>query len=68
MAQWQIVLDHMRKYGGITSNEAFVKYGITRLSDVIFKLRERGYVIDTIPQSSKNRFGKKVHYALYKLF
>lgn len=68
MAQWQIVLDHMRKYGGITSNEAFVKYGITRLSDVIFKLRKKGYVIDTVPQCNKNRFGKKVHYALYKLF
>lgn len=68
MAQWQIVLDHMRKYGGITSNEAFVKYGITRLSDVIFKLREKGYVIDTVPQCNKNRFGKKCHYALYKLF
>lgn len=67
MAQWQIVLDHLREYGGITSNIAFKKYGITRLSDIVFKLRGKGYVIDTITQSSKNRFGKKVHYALYRL-
>lgn len=48
------VLDHMRKYGSITSMTAFEMYNITRLSAKIFNLREEGYNIVTIRETSKN--------------
>ena len=39
------VLHHMEKYGGITSYEAFVEYGITRLASRICELRKMGVPI-----------------------
>lgn len=59
------VLAHLRKYGRITSNEAFTWYGITRLADVIFRLRKDGYEIITMDTESVNRYGEKCHYATY---
>lgn len=59
------VLVHLRNYGKITSNEAFTWYGITRLADVIFKLRKDGYEIETIDTESVNRYGEKCRYATY---
>ena len=59
------VLAHLRKYGRITSNEAFTWYGITRLAAVIFMLRKDGYDIETIDTESLNRYGEKCRYATY---
>ena len=59
------VLAHLRKYGRITSNEAFTWYGITRLAAVIFMLRKDGYEIETIDTESVNRYGEKCRYATY---
>ena len=42
------VLEHLQKYGYITSLEAIELYGATRLSDIIFRLRKRNYNISTI--------------------
>lgn len=42
------VLEYLDEHPtGITSMDAFREYGITRLSAVIFRLRERGYGIVT---------------------
>ena len=46
--QTEVVLDFMEKFGGITSMQAY-RLGITRLADVVFKLRKAGVVIETIP-------------------
>lgn len=35
------VLEHLQKYGSITSWEAIDKYGATRLSAIIFNLKSR---------------------------
>lgn len=53
--QEQIVLAHMKRCSrkGITSMEAFSKYGITRLSGRIFELRKKGYDIITIRERTK---------------
>ena len=62
------VLRHMRKYKrGITSMDAFSKYGITRLSARVFTLRERGFDIETIMEVGKNDDGNTVQYARYVL-
>lgn len=59
------VLAHIRQYGKITSMEAFTWYGITRLADVIFKLRKDGYEIVTQETVGKNRYGEDCRYATY---
>ena len=63
----QKVLEHLQNNGCITSLEAIEKYGATRLSDIIFKLRKRGYNIDTIDLPFVDRFGTKSHYGKYVL-
>ena len=64
--QKQEVLRHIKKYGSITSMEAFEKYGITRLSAIIYILR-REYEIVTIMRTSINRYGNEVNFAEYRL-
>lgn len=59
------LLSHFERFGAITSLEAFQKYGITRLSAVIFDLRDLGYKIDTILIDGENRYGEAVRYGKY---
>lgn len=66
MTQCVRVLDYMREYGSITSLEAFRDLGITRLSGVIFELRKI-YPINSITESSRNRYGEKTSYSRYYL-
>lgn len=65
--QNQIVLGHMRMYGGISSFTAFEKYGITRLAARIHDLRDQGHVIETHNVTRKNRHNNPVTFALYTL-
>lgn len=54
------VLNHMLKYGGITSMQAFEMYHITRLSGRIHDLRREGWDIITDMVTSEDtgtRFG-----------
>ena len=46
--------------------EAFEKFGATRLSAIIYTLRNEGYVIQNVERSSANRFGDKVRFVEYK--
>ena len=61
------VIAHLRKYKTITSNEAIRRYGATRLSGIIFLLKERGFGISTEIAYGKNRYGNITHYAIYHL-
>lgn len=61
------VIAHLRKYKSITSYEAIKKYGATRLSGIIFILRERGFGIETEMTQGKNRYGHGTSYAIYHL-
>lgn len=61
------VLEHLENYGCITSLEAIEKYGATRLADIIYKLRKRGYDIDTVDIPFTDRFGNKSVYGKYVL-
>lgn len=62
-----IILEHLVKYGTITSWESFQNYGCTRISEYIRQLREDNHHIVTIWTESKNRYGAKVRYGIYKL-
>ena len=67
MTQEEITLWHMRTFGSITSMEAFSEYGMTRLSDKIFRLRNQGHIIKTHFESGTNRFAHITRYARYTL-
>lgn len=64
--QKQDVLRHIKRYGSITSMEAFEKYGITRLSAIIYILRKEEKIV-TIMRTSINRYGNEVNFAEYRL-
>jgi len=61
------ILNHLIRYGGLTSKEAFERYGITRLSARIKELREMGYDIKTFMEEGENRYGEAVRYGRYVL-
>jgi len=61
------VLDYIKKEGSITSLDAIRELGCTRLSAVIFNLKEEGYEFDTKFETRKNRWGDAVSYARYSL-
>jgi hypothetical protein len=62
--------DRVEKYlkdkGSITSWEAIQQFGITRLSAVIYILRnERDLEIETRYETMKNRYGDTITFARY---
>ena len=67
MTQEQRVLEYLKDFGSITSWEAIKEFGATRLSAIIYNLRNRGYNITSRFSSAKNRYGDKVQFAIYEL-
>ena len=61
------VLDYLRKIGSITSWEAIVEFGATRLSAIIYNLRKKGYNVETNDVIVKNRYGNATVIAKYVL-
>jgi hypothetical protein len=57
---------HLKENKTITSWEAIKHYGATRLSAIIFNLRDEGFEIESIPQKVTNRFGRTTTIAKYK--
>lgn len=55
----QRVFDFMVEENGITSLDAFVELGETRLSARIFELKKKGVNISSENISVKNRYGEK---------
>ena len=67
MNKSQLVKEHLLEHGSITSWDAINLYGETRLSDVILKLRQKGYDIRTIMVEFTDRYGNTSKYANYVL-
>lgn len=65
--QTEWVLKHLKDNDSITSWEAITEYGATRLSDIIFRLRDKGHGITAEPFTVTNRYGRKINVARYKL-
>ena len=62
--QKQIILEHIKQYGNISTLEGYNKYKIMRVGSVINMLRKEGYNIKTIIEHNKNN---NKHYARYFL-
>lgn len=67
MTQTQAVLDWLKSGDTISSFEAFKELGVTRLSAIIFRLRQKGYHITSVDEKTTNRFGGTVTFSRYKL-
>ena len=67
MNKSQKVREHLLRYGSITSWQAINLYGETRLSDVILKLRQKGWDIRTIMCEFQDKYGNTGMYANYVL-
>ena len=67
MTQCERVLDHMRRFGGLSGWEAMRDYGIMRLPARVFDLKAQGYDVRRTMESSKNRYGEPISYARYYL-
>lgn len=62
------VLEHLKKYKTITSIEAIEKFGATRLSAIIYNLRNNyGLSIATYDVPFTDRYGTKTSCAKYVL-
>ena len=51
-SQSQIIIEHLKEFGQITSMEAFGHYDITRLSALIYNFRRKGEIITSVKQTS----------------
>lgn len=65
MTQTQKILDYIDKFGSISSMEAFLDLGITRLAARIHDIEHQGVSIDRKTEYTLNRFNEKVHYTRY---
>ena len=66
MTHKERVLRFMQDFGSITSLEAIKEFGNTRLSASIWQLRHKdGIEIDSITETSKNRYGEDTHFSRY---
>ena len=63
----ELVKKHLEEKGSITSWEAIMNYGATRLADIIFKLRNEGMNIETVTVHQIDRYGSHTTYARYEL-
>lgn len=60
------VLEHLQKFGSITSLEAIDLYGATRLSAIIYNLRKR-FCIDGEGVVCTDKYGNEAQYTKYVL-
>jgi len=64
--QEQRLLDYLKTNFKVSPMDAWIELGIYRLSDVVFKLRNKGYEIETERKSVLNRFDEPCSFAEYK--
>ena len=62
MNKTELVRQHLREKKHITSWEAIQNYRVTRLADVVWRLKNEGMIIDSIEE--KNADNNRTH-ALY---
>jgi|TARA_R110000744_G_C19079167_1_gene531084 hypothetical protein len=65
--QEERLLDYLKVNEKISPMEAWTELGIYRLSDVVFKLRNKDFEIETERKSVMNRFDEPCNFAEYKL-
>ena len=67
LTQKDQVLKHLKTYGSLTSWDAIMEYGITRLSHHIYCLRNEGFIIPDERVQVETRLGRKTIISKYSL-
>ena len=67
MTQCEMILKYLDDFGSITTYEAFVELGITRLASRINDLINDGYNFKKTWVYKKNRYGKSIKFLKYEL-
>lgn len=67
MSHIERTIKYLKKNKSITSRDAFIELGNTRLSATIFELRKDGWNIASVKEQEKNRFGEDTTYVRYVL-
>lgn len=67
MKQTSMILEYMRRNGGITAKEAADNLGCMRLAARIADLEKEGHNFHRVKEESRNRFGQKVYFTRYSL-
>lgn len=67
VADKDLILEHLKRYGSITTLDAINDYGCTRLSGRIYDLRKEGYAIKTEVARVPKRGGRFVYVSRYSL-
>ena len=67
ISQKDRIINYIRKFGSISSWEAYQDLGITQLGAIIDQLKKEGYSFRTEWESNTNRFGDKTDYKRYYL-
>ena len=65
--QKNLILEHLKKYGKITSWAAIQMYGIMCPRDIIYLLRKDGHIITGQRMPFKSRHGFDSKYMEYRL-
>ena len=66
-SQCDVILNHLKTHRGIDAFEAINKYGVLRLSAVIFQLKKRGYNIANTYMTGTDVRGKQIRFVEYRL-
>ena len=67
MTQTEKIVKYMRDFGSITTMQAFLDLGVTRLASRISELEKSGVAISREFVDGRNRYGEKVRYKRYWL-
>ena len=67
MTQCERILRHIQDGNTLPQAEAFMEYGIGRLSSRICELRAAGYPIESEYVTGKNRYGELIPFVRYSL-
>lgn len=66
-SQKQRVIDYIKRFGSISSWQAYSDLGVTQLGARIDQLKKEGYEFKTEWESTKNRYGENTTYKRYSL-
>lgn len=66
-SQCKRIIEYMTQFGSISTYEAFNDLGIARLASRIHDLKTQGYNIASETKTTKNKFGERTSFSVYKL-
>lgn len=67
LTQRQMILEYIKAFGSIDPSEAYRDIGCMKLATRVSELKREGYNIVSETVTSKNRWGKPIHFKRYRL-